>query len=363
MRAPSAVTTRAKKLSLLKQNKQVELFILNQGQANKYTMYRSQIIGTGSSVPQKVLTNKDLESLVDTDAEWIITRTGIKERRIALNGEPTSKFAYQASCNALEMAGVSPDEIGMIIVGTVTPDMSTPSVACIVQDKLKASRTSAFDISAGCTGFIYSLSIADSCIKAGMCEKVLVIGAETLSKITDYQDRATCIIFADGAGAAVLAKGDGEQGILSTHLFSDGSFGNLLYMPGGGSALPASPETVKNREHYLKMDGNKVFKIAVKSLEEAARTALSHNSLTEDSVDLLIPHQANSRIIQAITKRLNLPPEKVFSNIDKYGNTSAASVPIALDDANRQKRIKKDDLVLLDAFGSGFTWGSALLRW
>ena len=363
MRVPSAVTTRTGKLSLLKQNKQVELCVLNQGQGNKDTMYRSQIIGTGSNAPQKVLTNKDLESLVDTNDEWIITRTGIKERHIAVNGEATSKFAYQASCNALEMAGVSPDEIDMIIVGTVTPDMSTPSVACIVQDMLKASRASAFDISAGCTGFIYSLSIADNCIKAGMCEKVLVIGAETLSKITDYQDRSTCIIFADGAGAAVMAKGNGEQGILSTHLFSDGSYGNLLYMPGGGSALPSSNETIKNREHYLKMDGNKVFKIAVKSLEEAALTALSHNRLTKASVDLLIPHQANSRIIEAIAKRLNLPPEKVFSNIDKFGNTSAASVPIALDDANRQNRIKENDLILLDAFGAGFTWGSALLRW
>lgn len=326
-------------------------------------MYKSLIIGTGSSTPQKVLTNKDLESMVDTNDEWIISRSGIKERRIASNGEACSKFAYEASLRALEMAQVSPDEINMIIVGTVTPDMLTPSVSCIIQNKLKASRSSAFDISAGCTGFIYGISIADSCIKAGMCEKILVVGAETLSKITDYQDRTTCVLFGDGAGAVVLSKNNGERGILSTHLYADGSYEKLLYMPGGGSALPATYETIENRDHYLKMDGNKVFKIAVKSLEEAALKALSNNNLTAESVDFLISHQANSRIIQAIAKRLNLPPKKVFSNIDKYGNTSSASVPIALDEAVRQKRIKRDDIILLDAFGAGFTWGSALIRW
>jgi 3-oxoacyl-[acyl-carrier-protein] synthase-3 len=326
-------------------------------------MDRARIIGTGSHTPQKVLTNRDLASLVDTDDEWILTRTGIKERHIASNGESSSTFAYQACLNALEMAEVTPDQIDMIIVGTITPDMSTPSVACIIQDKLKASKAAAFDISAGCTGFIYSLSIADSFIRTGTCEKILVVGVETLSKITDYKDRTTCILFGDGAGAVVLSREKGDRGVLSTHLYSDGACGNLLYMPGGGSASPASLETVNNRDHYLKMDGNKVYKIAVKSLEDAALAALSHNRLTEDALDLLIPHQANSRIIQAISKRLNLPPEKVFTNIDKYGNTSAASVPIALDEANRQKRIKEDNIILLDAFGAGFTWGSALLRW
>ncbi len=326
-------------------------------------MYKARIIGTGSSAPSKVLTNKDLENMVDTSDEWIVTRTGIKQRHIAENGEPTSKFAYQASVKALEMAGVSPDQLDMIIVGSVTPDMATPSVGCIVQHQLKATQAAAFDISAGCTGFIYALSIANSYIKSGMCQKILVIGAETLSKITDYQDRTTCIIFADGAGAAVLSKEEGDRGILSTHLYSDGAYGKLLYMPGGGSALPATYKTIDDREHYLKMDGNKVFKIAIKSLEEAALTALSHNNITEGTVDLLIPHQANSRIIDAIAKRLKLPPEKVFSNIDTYGNTSAASVPIALDEANRQKKLKENHLILLDAFGAGFTWGSALLRW
>ena len=326
-------------------------------------MYKARIIGTGSHVPEKVLTNKDLEAIVDTSDEWILTRTGIKERHIASNGEATSDFAYQAALNAMEMAGTSPEEIDMIIVGTITPDMNTPSVACLIQSKLKAKRAAAFDVSAGCTSFLYALSVADNFIKSGNAEKILIVGAETLSKITNYEDRGTCILFGDGAGAVVLSREKGDRGILSTHLFSDGSYGELLYMPGGGSARPASEETLEKREHYLRMDGNKVFKIAVKSLEEAALTALSHNDLTSESIDLLISHQANLRIIDAIGKRLNLPSEKIFINIDKYGNTSSASVPIAIDEANRQNRIKKNDLILLDAFGAGFTWGSAVLRW
>jgi len=327
-------------------------------------MYRSVITGTGSNTPEKVLSNKELEKLVDTSDEWIITRSGIKERRIASKDECSSTFGYQASLNALEMAQVRPEEIDLIIVATMTPDMPTPSVACIIQAQMKATRAAAFDISAGCTGFLYALSIADNCIRSGANKKVLVVGAETLSTITDYQDRTTCVLFGDGAGAIVLeSKEDEERGILSTHLFSDGSYGKLLYQPGGGSAHPASAETVENRLHYLKMDGNKVFKIAVKSLEDAALTALSHNNITGEDIDLLVSHQANARIITAIAKRLNLPMEKVFMNIHKYGNTSSASVPLALDEANRQNRIKKNDLILLDAFGAGFTWGSALVRW
>jgi len=326
-------------------------------------MYRTRIIGTGASTPAKILTNQDLAAIVDTSDEWITTRTGIKERRIASDGEAVSTFAYRAALNALDMAGVAPDELDMIIVGTITPDMPTPSVACILQHKLKANRAWAFDVSAGCTGFLYGLALADNCMKAETCKKALVIGAEALSKVTDYQDRTTCILFGDGAGAVVVSRERGEQGILSTHLYSDGAYGDLLYMPGGGSAVPATYESIDKRLHYLKMDGNKVFKIAVKSLEEAALTALNHNHVTGNDLDLLISHQANVRIIQAIAKRLELPPEKVFMNIEKYGNTSAASVPIALDEANRQHRIKKNDLVLLDAFGAGFTWGSALIRW
>ena len=326
-------------------------------------MYKARIIGTGSHVPERVLTNKDLEAIVDTSDEWITTRTGIKERHISSNREATSDFAYQASLNAMEMAGISPEEIDMIIVGTISPDMITPSAACVIQSRLEAKRASAFDVSAGCTSFLYALSVADNFIKTGNAEKILVVGAETLSKITNYEDRGTCILFGDGAGAVVVSREKSDRGILSTHLFSDGSYGDLLYLPGGGSARPASKETIEKREHFLRMDGNKVFKIAVKSLEEAALTALSHNDLTGKSIDLLIPHQANLRIIDAIGKRLSLPLEKIFINIDKYGNTSSASVPIAIDEANRQNRIKENNLILLDAFGAGFTWGSAVLRW
>jgi 3-oxoacyl-[acyl-carrier-protein] synthase III len=326
-------------------------------------MHLTRIVGTGSSAPENVLTNKDLEAMVDTTDEWILTRSGIQQRHIASNGEATSTFAYRAALNALEMAGVRAEQLDMIIVATITPDMPTPSTACIIQDRLKARGIAAFDISAGCTGFIYALSLADSCMKSGACQKVLVVGAETLSKITDYQDRGTCVLFGDGAGAVVLSREQGERGVLSTHLYSDGSCGSLLYQPAGGSAQPATHASIDDRAHYLKMDGNRVYKIAVKSLEEAAVQALEYNGMAADSLDMLISHQANSRIIQAIAKRLKLPPEKVFTNIHRYGNTSAASVPIALDEANRQKRIKKNDLILLDAFGAGFTWGAALVRW
>jgi 3-oxoacyl-[acyl-carrier-protein] synthase-3 len=326
-------------------------------------MVRARIIGTGSYTPRKVLSNNDLARIVDTSDEWIMTRTGIRERHIAVDGESTSTFAYQAALKALDMAGVAASDLDMIIVGTVTPDMLTPSVACLLQHKLKAYKAAAFDVSAGCTGFLYALSTADAFIRAGNCSKVLVLGAESLSKITDYTDRTTCILFGDGAGAVVLSREQGQHGILSTLLYADGSCSDLLYMPGGGSAHPASAETIAKRMHYLKMDGNKVFKTAVKALEDCVIQILEKNGLTSDQISLLISHQANLRIIQAIAKRLDLPKEKVFVNIQKYGNTSSASVPIALDEANRQNRIKKNDLLLMNAFGAGFTWGSALVRW
>ncbi len=326
-------------------------------------MHRARIIGTGSSVPEKVLSNKDLEIMVDTTDEWITTRSGIKERHICSDGESCSTFSFEAAVKALAMAGVSAEQLDLIIIGTVTSDMITPSTSCVLQHRLNAKNAFAFDVSAGCTGFIYSLSIAECFIKTDKCRNVLVVGCDTLSKITDYQDRGTCILFGDGAGAVVLTRDNGNRGILSTHLYSDGAFGNLLYMPAGGSFKPSSHETINSRDHYLKMDGNKVFKIAVKSLEEAACTALVHNKITGEDIDMLISHQANERIIDAIAKRLNLGPEKVFKNIQKYGNTSAGSVPIALDEANRLNAIKDDDLILLDAFGAGFTWGSALIRW
>jgi len=326
-------------------------------------MIRARIVGTGSYVPEKVLTNQELEEIVDTSDEWIITRTGIKERRVTTDGEASSALATSASEKALEMSGISPEELDLIIVGTVTPDMFFPSVGCMIQDKLGAKKAAAFDVSAGCTGFIYALSVADSLMKNGSYQKALVIGTENLSKITDYQDRGTCVLLGDGAGAVVLVREEGERGIVSTHLHSDGSYGNLLYQPGGGTAVPATHESVDKKLHYLKMDGNKLFKIAVKLLEDAVIETLAYNNIKNDEIDLLIPHQANLRIIQAIAKRLNLPDEKVFVNIHKYGNTSSASIPIALDEANREGRIKEDGLVIFDAFGAGLTWGAALVRW
>ena len=326
-------------------------------------MIRSRIVGTGSYLPEKVLTNEDLEKIVDTSDEWILTRTGISERRITDNGEASSTLATRAALNALEMAGVSPHELDVIIVGTVTPDMFFPSVGCLLQDALGAKKAVAFDLSAGCTGFVYALSVADSFIKNGQYKKALVVGTENLSKVTDYQDRGTCVLLGDGAGAVVVVGEEGQQGILSTHLHSDGSYKDLLFQPGGGSQIPPTHESIDSRLHYLKMDGNKLFKIAVKSLEDVVIEALACNNLKDSEIDLLIPHQANLRIIQAIAKRLNLPEEKVFVNIHKYGNTSSASIPIALDEANRAGRIKEGNLLLLNAFGAGLTWGSALVRW
>lgn len=326
-------------------------------------MIRSRIVGTGSYLPEKVLTNEELEKIVDTSDEWILTRTGIRERRITANGQASSTLATNAARRALEMAGVSPEELDIIVVGTVTPDMFFPSVGCLVQDALGAKKAVAFDLSAGCSGFVYGLSVADNFLKNGQYKKALVVGTENLSKVTDYQDRGTCVLLGDGSGAVVLVAEEGHQGILSTHLHSDGSYKDLLFQPGGGSRVPPTHESIDERLHYLKMDGNKLFKIAVKSLEDVVLEALAHNNIKDSDIDLLIPHQANLRIIQAIAKRLNLPEEKVFVNIHKYGNTSSASIPIALDEANRAGRIQEDNLLLLNAFGAGLTWGSALVRW
>jgi 3-oxoacyl-[acyl-carrier-protein] synthase-3 len=326
-------------------------------------MIRSRIVGTGSYLPEKVLTNEELEKIVDTTDEWILTRTGIRERRITANGQASSTLATNAARRALEMAGVSPEELDIIVVGTVTPDMFFPSVGCLVQDALGAKKAVAFDLSAGCSGFVYGLSVADNFLKNGQYKKALVVGTENLSKVTDYQDRGTCVLLGDGSGAVVLVAEEGHQGILSTHLHSDGSYKDLLFQPGGGSRVPPTHESIDERLHYLKMDGNKLFKIAVKSLEDVVLEALAHNNIKDSDIDLLIPHQANLRIIQAIAKRLNLPEEKVFVNIHKYGNTSSASIPIALDEANRAGRIQEDNLLLLNAFGAGLTWGSALVRW
>ncbi|HEY3347793.1 MAG TPA: beta-ketoacyl-ACP synthase III [Nitrospirota bacterium] len=326
-------------------------------------MIRTKILGTGSYAPDKVLTNHDIEKMVDTSDEWIQLRTGIRERRIAPEDWATSDLAYRAGKNALEMAGVEASELDLIIVATVTPDSSFPSTACILQEKLGATRAAGFDMAAACSGFIFALSQADAYIKSGIYKRILVIGAETLSKITDWTDRNTCVLFGDGAGAVVLGPSDDESGILSTHLHTDGSMGYLLELPAGGSRIPASPASVAEGQHYIKMRGNETFKVAVRALEEVVLESIEHNGMEAGDIDLLVPHQANLRIIQATAKRLDMPMEKVVLTVQKYGNTSAASVPMALDEAVRDGRIKKGMNILLEAFGGGLSWASAMIKW
>jgi len=321
------------------------------------------IIGIGTYVPEKIVTNKDLEKIVDTDDEWIVDRTGIKERRIAEEGVATSDLATRAAQNALANAGVSADEIDLIIVATATPDMFFPSVACLVQDNLKASKAAAFDLAAGCSGFVYGLVVGTQFIKAGLYKKILVIGAETLSRILDWTDRNTCVLFGDGAGAAVLGETEPGCGILGTHLGADGSGGDLLKLPAGGSRNPASAETVSNKQHFVHMNGNEVFKFATKIMGEAAVKALDNAGLTAADVDILIPHQANIRIIQSAAKRLKMPADKVIINVDRYGNTSAASIPIALEEAVKANKVKKGDVIVLVGFGAGLTWASCVIKW
>jgi len=324
---------------------------------------RARVTGTGSSVPAKVLTNHDLELMVDTTDEWILSRTGIKERRIAASDEYTSTFATRAALNALEMAGVAPEELDMIIVATVTPDFQFPSTACILQNNLKAHRAAAFDISAACSGFIYALATVDKFIKSGSVKKALIVGAEVLSRIVDWSDRNSCLLFGDGAGAVVVEAVDGCNGILDSMLKSDGSYWELLYLPGPGSRNPANQKTLDDRLVYIRMQGNEVFKLAVRAMEEAALQVLSAGGYTQKDIDLFVPHQANKRIIDAIGKRLGLPEDRVYVNLDRYGNTSAASIPIALDEANRTGRIQPGNLVLLDSFGGGLTWGAMSIIW
>ncbi|HEY6839067.1 MAG TPA: beta-ketoacyl-ACP synthase III [Geobacteraceae bacterium] len=326
-------------------------------------MARAKIIGTGSAVPDKVVSNFDLEKTVETSDEWIVTRTGIRERHIAAEGEYTSSFATKAARRALEMAKVEPRELDLIIVGTVTPDFPFPATACLVQNELQALNAAAFDISAACSGFLYGLSIVEKFMKCGTVRKALVVGVEVLSRIVDWSDRNTCCLFGDGAGAAVLEVCNDEKGILSTHIHSDGSYWELLNQPGGGSRNPVNQKTVDERLPFIHMQGNEVFKLAVRAMEDAANEALTANGLTTADVNLFIPHQANRRIIDAIGKRLGIDSERVFVNLERFGNTSAASIPIALDEANRASMIKNGDILLFDAFGGGLTWASALVRW
>lgn len=321
------------------------------------------ISGVGSYVPEKILTNDDLAKIVDTSHDWIVERTGIHERRIVEDHIATSDIGTIAAKNALEDANIKPEEIDLIILATVTADHAFPSTACIVQKNLGATKSVAFDINAGCSGFVYGLSMAESYIKSGVYEKVLVIGAETLSKIMDWQDRNTCILFGDGAGACILERCEEGYGILSTELGSDGTNGEVLIQEAGGSRLPASIDTVENRLHFIKMDGKEVFKFAVRVMEKASLNSLEKANLQLEDLDFLIPHQANIRIIDSAAKRLKLEKDKVCVNLNKYGNMSSASVPVALDEAVKSNKIQKGDNILLVAFGAGLTWASMTIKW
>ena len=326
-------------------------------------MKRAKITGTGSSVPAKVLTNLDIEKMVDTNDEWITIRTGIKERHIAAEGEYTSTLGTDAAREALRMAGIDASQVDLIVVATVTPDFPFPSTACIIQKEINAAKATAFDISAACSGFLYGLSIVEKFIQTGTVQKALVIGAETLSRIVDWTDRNTCCLFGDGAGAVVLEAVDGDSGILSTHMHSDGNYWDLLYQPACGSRNPATARAVEQRLPFITMQGNEIFKLAVRAMGEVANEALTTHNLSAEDVDLFISHQANRRIIDAIAKRLGLPEEKMFSNLERYGNTSSASIPLALDQANRSQRITAGNILLFAAFGGGLTWASAVVRW
>jgi 3-oxoacyl-[acyl-carrier-protein] synthase-3 len=321
------------------------------------------IISTGSYLPPRVVTNFDLEQLVDTSDEWIQARTGIIERRIAEPGVATSDLAVPAAEAALARAGLSGRDIDLVIVATVTPDMMFPVTACLVQERIGAKRAGAFDLLVGCTGFVYGLALAAQAVGTGAFERVLLIGAETLSRITDWNDRSTCVLFGDGAGATVVAPVEEGRGLLSFVVGNDGSGADKLKIPAGGSRLPASEETVRGRQHYLQMEGNEIFRFAVRIMEEASLEALKRAGLEQSEVDLVIPHQANARIIDAAAKRLKIPPERFLRTIFKYGNNSAASIPIALDEAVEEGLIKRGDHLLLTSFGAGLSWGAAVLRW
>ncbi|HEY3119645.1 MAG TPA: beta-ketoacyl-ACP synthase III [Vicinamibacteria bacterium] len=324
---------------------------------------RARITSLGRYVPPRVLTNADLEKIVDTSDEWIRTRTGIEQRHVADPGTPTSELAARAARDALERRGVSPETVDLIIVATVTPDMFFPSTACLVQDKLKATRAWGFDISAACSGFLYALTMGCQFIETGAHRRVMVIGADVMSSIIDYQDRSTCVLFGDGAGAVLLEPSEDETGFFDFLHEIDGSGGCYLNMPAGGSARPATRETVERRQHYLRQEGAHVFKYAVRKFTEASRALLERNGLGIDQIDLFVAHQANVRIIDAVSERLGLPEQKVVKNIARFGNTTAATIPLALGSALDQERLKRGDLLLLAAVGAGFTVGAVLNRW
>ncbi len=327
-------------------------------------MRRTQIIGTGAYAPEKIVTNQDLEKIVETSDAWIAERTGIRERRMAAEGEQTSDMAVKAAQRALEMSGTRAEDLDLIIVGTVTPDMPMPSCAVFVQAKLGAKKAFAFDVTAACAGSLYAMSIADQFIRAGTVKRALIVGVELLTRIIDWEDRNSCVLFGDGAGAMVLGPSeDGERGILSTHLHSDGTLAGILQIPGGGSVHPQSEDVVKRKLHKVHMAGKDVYKVAVRALPEAVLEALAHNNVQAKDVTHVIAHQANLRIIESVMDRLELPLERCWLNIAKYGNTSSASLPTTLDEANRAGRLKQGDLIAMMAIGGGMAWGSALVRW
>ena len=321
------------------------------------------ISGTGMSLPERVMTNFDLEKMVDTSDEWITTRTGIKERRVAGEGETLSTFATEAGRQAIEAAGLRPEEIDLIILATVTPDMPIPATACAIQEKLGCRNAAAFDMAAGCSGFIYAQSVAKQFLLSGRCRHVLVVGAELLTKYLDWQDRSTCVIFADGAGAVVMSAGEPPRGLLASAMHSDGSMVDFISMPGGGTLHPPGQDMIDRRLHYIQMRGNETFKMAVRSLEDVCREVLDAAELSTEDVQCFVPHQANLRIIKAVGQRLKIEDDRCFVNVERYGNTSSASIPIALHEAVERKKIQEGDIVLMAAFGAGLTWAGSVLRW
>lgn len=326
--------------------------------------YGVKVTGVGSYAPEKVLTNKDIEKMVDTSDEWITARTGIKERHIAAPHQAASDLAFEAAKGALEMAGIEGKDLDFIVVATVLPDMPFPSTACFLQEKLGAKNAAGVDVEAGCSGFLYAFHLANALVASGAHKKVLIVAAEILSRILDWTDRSTCVLLGDGAGAVVMERAEeGDPQVLSSHVGSDGSQWDLLYMPGGGSRNPTSAQTIEDRLHFFKMNGAATFRQAVGIMEGASLRAMEEAGITMDQVDLFIPHQANYRIITALADHMNFPLEKIAVTVHKYGNTSAATVPMALDEYVRSGRIKRGDTVLIAAFGAGLTWGSAVLKW
>ena len=321
------------------------------------------ILGTGHSYPEGVLTNADLEKIVETSDEWITTRTGIKQRRKAAPDEYTSQFAVRASQEAIERAGIDPSDIDLILCATVTPDQILPSTACLIQAQLGANKAAAMDIVAACSGFLYGVTIANPMIRAGQIKYALVIGAELLTRYVDYTDRSTCVLFGDGAGAAILGPVEEDRGILAARIKSDGRYEEQLYAPGGGTKGGFTAETIARGDHFFKMKGNEVFKIAVRSMSDISRQVLCEAGLKTEDVNLFVPHQANQRITEAVANMLKVDPAIVYSNIARQGNTSSASIPICLDECVESGRVKKDDIVLMASFGGGFTWGGVVMRW